>query len=117
MRVWQPRYWLAYARAGAYLTFASLYCTFRPTSPTAHIAQRALGKMLRLHGIGCEFESRGSIITFLSFFYLLWHHSVIFIVLFATYSVNVNFRDYLYMLYETSISVRSWDCHTLMHYA
>ena len=36
---WQPRDWLVYARAGVYLTCASLYCTFRPISPTAAIAQ------------------------------------------------------------------------------
>ena len=34
MRVWQPRDW--------FLTCASLYCTFRPISPTAAIAQWAL---------------------------------------------------------------------------
>jgi len=42
MRVWQPRDWLVYAREGVYLTCASLYCTFRPISPTAAIAQWAL---------------------------------------------------------------------------
>jgi len=41
-RVWQPRDWLVYARAGLYLTCASLYCTFRPISLTAAIAQWAL---------------------------------------------------------------------------
>ena len=42
MRVWQPRDWLVYARVGVYLTCASLYCIFRPISPTAAIAQWAL---------------------------------------------------------------------------
>jgi len=42
MRVWQPRDWLVYAREGVYLTCTSLYCTFRPISPTAAIAQWAL---------------------------------------------------------------------------
>ena len=41
MAGWQPRDWLVYARAGVYLTCASLYCTFRPISPTAATVQWA----------------------------------------------------------------------------
>jgi len=41
MRVWQPRDWLVYARAGVHLTCASLYSTFKPLSPTAAIVQWA----------------------------------------------------------------------------
>ena len=90
MCVWQPRDWLVYTRAGVYLTRDSLYCTFRPISPTAAIAQWA-----RLNGIGRMFESRGGIITFYLFLFTSFSKSF-FIVLFATYSVNVNFRDYSY---------------------
>ena len=43
MRVWQPRDWLVYPRAGVYLTCTSLYCTFTPISPTAATAQWAIG--------------------------------------------------------------------------
>ena len=50
--------------------------------------------MLRLYDIGREFESRGGIVTFYYFFYLL--RFLFFVVQFATYSVNVNFRDYSY---------------------
>jgi len=53
--------------------------------------------MLRRHGIGFEFKSRRGIITFYLFLFTLFSKSF-FIVLFGTYSVNVNFRDYLYML-------------------
>ena len=59
-----PRDWLVYARAGVYLTCASLYCTFIPISPSAAIAH-AVGKVLRLYGICRVFKSRGGIITFL----------------------------------------------------
>jgi len=51
--------------------------------------------MLRLYGIGREFESRDGIITFYLFLFTSFSKSL-FIVPFATYSVNVNFRDYLY---------------------
>ena len=60
MCVWQPRDWLVYARAGVYLTCASLYCTFRPISPTTAIAQWARCSGL-IYGIGRVFESRGGI--------------------------------------------------------
>ena len=53
--------------------------------------------MVRIHGIGHEFESRGGFITFYLFLFTSFSKSF-FIVLFATYSVNVNFRHYLYML-------------------
>ena len=49
--------------------------------------------MLRLHGIGREFESRGDVIIFYLYLFTSFSKSF-FIVLFATYSVNVNFRDY-----------------------
>ena len=51
--------------------------------------------MLRLYGIGRVFESRGCIITFYLFLCTSFFKSF-FIVVFATYSVNVNFRDYSY---------------------
>jgi len=52
-------------------------------------------KMLRLYGIGREFESRGGKkYNFLSFFTSFC--KLFFIVLFTTYSVNVNFGDCLY---------------------
>jgi len=53
--------------------------------------------MLRRYGIGREFESRGGIITFFIFFLFTSFSKSFYIVLFATHSVNVNFRDYLYM--------------------
>ena len=37
----QPRDWLVYARAGVYLTCASLYFTFKPLSDTSAIVQWA----------------------------------------------------------------------------
>ena len=54
-----------------------------------------MGKVLRLYGIGRVFESRGGIITFYLILFTSFSKSF-FIVLFATYSVNVNFRDYSY---------------------
>ena len=56
-----------------------------------------MGKVLRLYGIGRVFESRGGSkpITFYLFLFTSFSKSF-FIVLFATYSVNVNFRDYSY---------------------
>ena len=53
--------------------------------------------MLRLYGIGREFESCGGVITFYLFLFNSFSKSF-FIVLFAIYSVNVNFRDYSYTL-------------------
>ena len=53
-----------------------------------------MGKVFRLYGIGRVFESRGGIIAFYLFFTSF--SKSFFIVLFATYSVNVNFRDYSY---------------------
>jgi len=52
--------------------------------------------MLRIYGIGREFESRGGIITYYIFLFTSFSKSFFF-VLFATYSVNVNFRDYLFV--------------------
>jgi len=54
-----------------------------------------VGKVLRLYGIGHVFKSRGGIITFYLFLFTSFSKSF-FIVLFATYSVNVDFRDYSY---------------------
>ena len=53
--------------------------------------------MLRRYAISREFECRGGIITFYLSIYIVFKS--FFIVLFATYSVNVNFRDYLYTMY------------------
>ena len=83
--------WFVYARAGVYVTCASIYCSFKPISPSS------VGKVLRLYGIGRVFESCGGIITFYLFLFTSFSKSF-FIVLFATYSVNVNFRNYSYML-------------------
>jgi len=54
--------------------------------------------MLRLYDrLGCEFESRGGIITLYIFLFTSFSKSF-FTVLFATYSVNVNFRDFIYYI-------------------
>jgi len=53
-----------------------------------------VGKVLQHRGVGREFESWWYY-NFLSFLFISFSKSF-FIVLFATYSVNVNFRDYLF---------------------
>ena len=59
LRVWQPRDWLVYARAGVYLTGASLYCTFRLISPTAAIAQWARCSGFMAQVVCLNDQSRG----------------------------------------------------------
>ena len=54
-----------------------------------------MDKVLRLYSIGRVFESRGGIITFYLFLFTSFSKSC-FIVLFATYSVNINFRNHSY---------------------
>ena len=54
--------------------------------------------MLRRYVIGREFKSRGGIIIFYLFFIKTSFSMSFFHCIIATYSVNVNFRDYLYML-------------------
>ena len=51
--------------------------------------------MLRLHGIDCEFESRGGIITFYLFYLLRFpsHFSLYYLPLIQLTSIN--FRDYV----------------------
>ena len=77
-----------------------------------------MGKVLRLYGIGRVFESSGGIITFYLCLFTSFSKSFC-IVLLATYSVNINFRDYSYMLIvdRMNISMRSrgCQCHTLLH--
>jgi len=105
MRVLQPHDWLVYARAGMYLIYANLYDTFRPISPTALCSP--VGKMLRLHGIGREFESRGGIITFCLFY----------LPRFLSQLTSISVIIYICWPYESSVAVQSWGRHTLMHYA
>ena len=95
--VWQPRDWLVYARAGMYLTRASLYSTFKPLSATVAIVQWARCSGFIWHDRSCV-RIKWWYYNFLSFFIYFAFSNSIFIVLFATYSVNVNFRDYSYML-------------------
>ena len=78
--------------------FASLCLTFTPLSPTAHIAQWQDAPAL------CHrswFRIPWWYYNFLSFFLFTSFSKSFFIVLFATYSVNVNFRHYLYSIMLT----------------
>ena len=79
---------------GVYLTCAS---SIAPLDRYHQLRHSPVGKVLRLYCIGRVFESRGALITFYLFLFTSFSKSF-FIVLFATYSVNVNFRDYSYML-------------------
>jgi len=54
--------------------------------------------MLRRYVMGREFESRGGIITFYFFFYLLRFLSHVSLYYLPLIQFNVSFRDYLYML-------------------
>jgi len=99
MHVWQPRDWFVYARAGVYLTCASIYCSFRLISPTAAIVQWARCS-------GFVFESRGGIITFYLFYLLcfLSHFSLYYLLLIQLTSISVIIR--ICWPYESSIAMR-----------
>ena len=115
--VWQPRDWLVYARAGMYLTRASLYSTFKPLSATVAIVQWARCSGFIWHDRSCV-RIKWWYYNFLSFFYLLrflTQFSLYYLPLIQLTSISVTIR--ICWPYEFSISMRSRGCHTLMHYA